>query len=55
MLATWLGIWVLVASMGLIALLAVRRAGLPWWKGLLLILALVVLALLVVGVKTLGH
>jgi hypothetical protein len=41
--------------MAVIALLAVRRAGLPWWKGLLLILALVVLALVVVGVKSLAH
>jgi hypothetical protein len=53
--AVWVAIWVLVASMAVIALLAVRRAGLPWWKGLLLILALVVLALVVVGVKSLAH
>jgi hypothetical protein len=53
--AAWAAIWVLVASMAFIALLAVRRAGLPWWKGLVLILALVVLALLVVGVKSLAH
>ena len=53
--ATWIGIWVLVASMALVALLAVRRADLPWWRGTLLVLALVVLALLVVGVKTIDH
>jgi hypothetical protein len=53
--ATWAGIWVLVATMALIALLAVRRTGLPWWKGGVLVLALVVLALLVVGVKTIDH
>jgi hypothetical protein len=53
--AAWIGIWVLVASMALIALLAVRRTGLPWWKRVVLILALVVLALLVVGVKSIDH
>ncbi|MCD2195729.1 hypothetical protein LQ327_20365 [Actinomycetospora endophytica] len=53
--AAWIGIWVLVVSMALIALLAVRRTGLPWWKRLVLILALVVLALLVVGLKSIDH
>ncbi|MFD8500645.1 hypothetical protein [Amycolatopsis sp. NPDC059657] len=49
------GIWVLVVSLGLFALLAVRRTRLPFWKRLLLVVALLALGTLVVTVKTLAH
>ncbi|RZT84228.1 hypothetical protein EV383_1066 [Pseudonocardia sediminis] len=50
--ALWTAVWVLVASMGLFALLAVRRTTLPWWKRILLVVALVALGGLVVGLKS---
>jgi len=49
------GVWVSVVSLGLFALLAARRAKLPTWKRLVLVLALLALGALVVGLKTLAH
>jgi hypothetical protein len=49
------GVWTLVVSLGLFALLAVRRTTLPTWKRVLLVLALVGLGALVVAIKTLAH
>jgi hypothetical protein len=51
-IAIWASVWLLVAEMGLFALLAVRRTRLPWWKQLLLVFALVALGLVVIGLKT---
>lgn len=49
--ALWAAVRVLVATMGLVALLAVRRTTLPWWKRVLLVVALVALGGVVVGLK----
>jgi hypothetical protein len=49
------GVWTLVVSLGLFALLAARRTGLPPWKRLALVVALVGLGALVVLLKTLAH
>lgn len=49
------GIWICVAGLGLFALLAARRAPLPWWKRALLVASLVALGMIVVGVETLAH
>lgn len=49
------GIWTSVVSLGLFALLAVRRTALPRWKRALVVTALVVLGALVVLLKTLAH
>ncbi|MGI8591044.1 MAG: hypothetical protein ACR2M5_08660 [Nakamurella sp.] len=53
--AVWIGIWVLVAEMGLFALVSVRRTSFPWWGRFLLIVSLMALGLLVVFLKTLAH
>ena len=47
--------WMLVAELGVIALLAVRRTQLPWWQQVLTVGALVGVGVLVVGIKTLAH
>jgi hypothetical protein len=49
------GVWVSVVTLGLFALLAVRRTKLAWWKRYLLVAALVGLGALVVLLKTLAH
>lgn len=49
------GIWVSVVTLGLFALLAGRRAGLPWWKRVTLVATLVALGVIVVALKTLAH
>lgn len=53
--AVWVGVWVLIVEMGIIAFLAVHSTSLKWWAKLLLIAALVLLGLLVVLLKTLTH
>ena len=53
--ATWIAIWVLVAELGIIALLAVRRTQLPWWQQVLTVAVLVGLGVLVVGIKIIAH
>lgn len=53
--ATWIAIWVLVAELGIIALLAVRRTQLPWWQEALTVAVLVGLGVLVVGIKIIAH
>lgn len=49
------GIWVLVVSLGLFALLAARRSALPRWGKTLLVAVLVGLGIVVVLLKTLAH
>jgi hypothetical protein len=49
------GVWVLVITLGLFALLAARRTKLAGWKRLLIVAALIGLGALVVLLKTLAH
>ena len=53
--AMWIAMWILVAELGVIALLAVRRAQLRWWQQLFTITVLVGVGVLLVGIKILGH
>lgn len=53
--ATWIAMWVLVAELGVIAFLAVRRTQLPWWQQLLAVSGLIGVGFLVLGVKILAH
>jgi hypothetical protein len=53
--AMWIAMWILVAELGVIGLVAVRRARLPWWQQLFTITGLIGVGVLVVGVKILGH
>jgi hypothetical protein len=53
--ALWAGIWASIVSLGLFALLAVRRTALPWWQRALVVVALVGLGALVVLLKTVTH
>ena len=53
--AMWIAMWILVAELGVIALLAVRRAQLRWWQQLFTITVLVGVGVLVVGIKILSH
>jgi len=53
--AMWIAKWILVGELGLIALAAVRRTGLPWWQQTLAVVALTGIGLLVIGVKVLAH
>lgn len=54
-LATWIAIWALILQLGLFALLAVRRAGLQWWQGVIAVVAFAGIGALVVAVKMLSH
>jgi hypothetical protein len=49
------GIWVSVGTLGLFALLAGRRAQLPWWKRATLVATFVGFGALVVAVKVVAH
>jgi hypothetical protein len=53
--AMWVAKWILVAELGLITLLAVRRTRLPWWQQAGAVLLLVGVGFLVIGVKVLAH
>jgi hypothetical protein len=53
--ATWIAAWTLVAELGVIALLAVRRSGLPWWQQAFAVVGLVGVGVLVLGIKILAH
>jgi hypothetical protein len=53
--ATWIASWVLVAELGIIALLAVRRTRLPWWQQALAVALLVGVGVLVLGIKIIAH
>ena len=53
--ATWIASWVLVAELGVIALLAVRRTRLPWWQQALAVALLVGVGVLVLGIKIIAH
>jgi len=46
---------VLVAELGVIALLAVRRTRLPWWQQALAVALLVGVGVLVLGIKIIAH
>ena len=48
-------VWVLVAELGVIALLAVRRTRLPWWQQALAVALLVGVGVLVLGIKIIAH
>jgi maltodextrin utilization protein YvdJ len=47
--------WILVAELGVIALLAVRGAQLRWWQQMFTIAVLVGVGLLVVAIKVFSH
>ncbi|PRC49376.1 hypothetical protein C6A85_75040, partial [Mycobacterium sp. ITM-2017-0098] len=53
--ALWVAKWILVAEIGLIALLAVRRTRLPLWQQIVTVLLLTGVGLLVIGIKVLAH
>lgn len=53
--ALWVAKWILVAEVGLIALLAVRRTRLPGWQQIVTVLLLTGVGLLVIGIKVLAH
>lgn len=53
--ATWVAMWVLVAELGGITLLAVRRTELPWWQQALAIVILAGIGALVLVIKILAH
>ena len=53
--AIWIAKWILVAELGVIALLAVRRTQLPWWQQIVTVLLLTGVGVLVIGIKTLAH
>jgi hypothetical protein len=53
--ALWTSIWLLIATMGVFALLAARRTALSWWGRALLVLALLMLGTVVVAIKMLAH
>lgn len=53
--ALWAAVAVSITALGLFALLAARRTGLPWWKRVLVVAVLVTLGILVVGIKIISH
>ena len=53
--ATWIASWVLVAELGVIALLAVRRTRLRWWQQAIAVALLVGVGVLVLGIKIIAH
>jgi hypothetical protein len=53
--AIWIAMWILVAELGVIALLAVRRTQLQWWQKLFTVGGLVGVGVVVLGVKILAH
>jgi hypothetical protein len=53
--AMWTAIWVLVAELGIIAFLALRRAHLHWWQKTFAVTALAGVGMFVVAVKDLAH
>jgi hypothetical protein len=53
--AMWIAMWILVAELGVIALLAVRGAQLRWWQQMFTIAVLVGVGLLVVAIKVFSH
>ena len=54
-IALWIAMWVLVAELGIIGFLAVRRAHLHWWQKIFAVTALAGVGALVVAVKMLAH
>lgn len=53
--ATLVAMWILVAELAVITLLAVRRTELPWWQQGLAVLVLAGIGALVLVVKILAH
>jgi hypothetical protein len=54
-IAMWIAMRVLVAELGIIAFVAVRRAHLHWWQKILAVTALAGVGTLVVTVRLLAH
>jgi hypothetical protein len=54
-LATWIAMGALIVQLGLFAVLAVRRAGLLWWQGVIAVVAFTGVGTLVVAIKMLSH
>ena len=53
--ATWVALWILVAELGVIRLLAVRRTELPWRQQTLAVVFLAGVGALVIVIKILAH
>lgn len=53
--AMWVAMWALVAELGLIALLAVRKTQLRWWQELSTVVVLASFGALVLVIKMLAH
>jgi hypothetical protein len=53
--AMWIAMWFVVGELGLIALLAVRRAQLRWWQQVVAVGALAGIGALVLVIKILAH
>ncbi|MBX7434237.1 hypothetical protein JDV09_19330 [Mycobacterium sp. Y57] len=53
--AVWIAQWILVVELALIALLAVRKTELPWWRQVMMVVLLAGVGLLVIAVKVLAH
>lgn len=53
--ATWVAMWILVAELGAITLLAVRRTEIPWWQQTLAVVILAGIGALVLVIKILAH
>lgn len=53
--ATWVAMWILVAELGVITLLAVRRTELLWWQRGLAVVVLAGIGALVLVIKILAH
>lgn len=53
--AMWIAQWILVVELGVIALIAVRRARLPLWQQMVTVLLLTGVGVLVIGIKILAH
>jgi hypothetical protein len=53
--ATWVAMWILVAELGLITLLAVRRTELPWWQKAFAVAVLAGIGAIVLVIKMLAH
>jgi hypothetical protein len=53
--AMWIAMWFLVAELGYITWLAVRRAGLRWWQQAIAVSVLAAAGAAVVAIKMLAH
>jgi hypothetical protein len=53
--AVWIAMWTLVAELGIITLLAMRRTELPWWQQALAVIGLAGVGALVLTIKIIAH